>query len=127
MKVYLSERIARCVLAAIATMAISCAVEAEVSSIKIGRSFSLGQLPAIIMEKNKLVEKHAEAAGIPDLKVEWGDVRRGGSGERRAVVRQRALHPQWRARAPYLCGTRPKGQVRGVAAADAESMSPQHP
>jgi NitT/TauT family transport system substrate-binding protein len=56
---------------AIVMLACMCPAKAEVDAIKIGRSFSLGQLPAIVMEKNKLVEKHAKAAGLGDLKVEW--------------------------------------------------------
>ena len=46
-------------------------VGAEENAIKIGRSFSLGFLPAMVMEDYKLVEKHAQAANVKDLKVEW--------------------------------------------------------
>jgi len=31
----------------------------------------VGFLPLLVMEKNRLVEKHAAAAGLPDLKVQW--------------------------------------------------------
>ncbi len=121
MKVCASKRIARWVLPAVAAMAIPCAVQAEVSSIKIGRSFSLGQLPAIIMEKNKLVEKHAEAAGIPGLKVEWATF--AGAGAENDALLSGSVHFTLNGVPGLLIlWDKTKGQVRGVAAADAESM-----
>jgi NitT/TauT family transport system substrate-binding protein len=44
---------------------------AEATAIKIGRAYSLGQLPTFVMDTHKLVEKHASAQGLHDLKVEW--------------------------------------------------------
>ena len=61
----------RAVLVAFISMAIPCAANAEVSAIKIGRAYSLGQLPTFVMDTYKLVEKHAKAAGLGDLKVDW--------------------------------------------------------
>ena len=45
---------------------------AEVTEIRIPRGAGgVGFLPLLIMEKNKLVEKHAAEAGLPNLQVQW--------------------------------------------------------
>lgn len=46
-------------------------VDAEATTIKIGRAYSLGQLPTFVMDKERLIEKHAKALGLPELKVQW--------------------------------------------------------
>lgn len=47
------------------------ASRAEVSELKVAEQYGISYLPLMIMEDQKLVEKHAKAAGIPDLKVTW--------------------------------------------------------
>jgi NitT/TauT family transport system substrate-binding protein len=44
---------------------------AELTEIKIAQQYGIGYLPLMLMEEQKLVEKHAKANGIPDLKVGW--------------------------------------------------------
>lgn len=44
---------------------------AEADEIRIAKQYGIGYLPLAIMEHDKLVEKHASAAGIDDLKVSW--------------------------------------------------------
>ena len=44
---------------------------AQVPEIRFARQFSMGYLQFNVMEKNQLVEKHAKAAGIPEVKVVW--------------------------------------------------------
>ncbi len=44
---------------------------AEVAELKVAIQDGLAYLPFIIMQNNGLVEKHAKAAGIGDLKVTW--------------------------------------------------------
>src|SRR5258705_8156604 len=44
---------------------------AEAPEIRFARQFSMGYLQFNVMEKNQLVEKHAKAAGIPEVKVVW--------------------------------------------------------
>jgi len=51
---------------------------AEKSEISIAKEFGIGYLPYMIMEHEKLVEKHAKAAGLGDVKVNWKTF--GGSG-----------------------------------------------
>src|ERR1043166_5779042 len=44
---------------------------AEVNQVKIGRAVSVGYLPIMVMEERKLMEKHARAAGLGDITVEY--------------------------------------------------------
>ncbi len=44
---------------------------AEVSQVRMSRGLSLGFLPSMIMEDQKLIEKHAEAAGLGKVEVVW--------------------------------------------------------
>ena len=44
---------------------------AETSTIKAAKQYGLSYLPLMIMEDQKLVEKHAAALGLGDLKVQW--------------------------------------------------------
>lgn len=47
------------------------ACRAEVSELKIAEQYGISYLPLMIMQEQKLVEKYATAAGIPDLKIAW--------------------------------------------------------
>jgi NitT/TauT family transport system substrate-binding protein len=53
-------------LAALASTAL-----ADVPEIRFARQFSMGYLQFNVMQRHGLVEKHAKAAGIPELKVVW--------------------------------------------------------
>jgi NitT/TauT family transport system substrate-binding protein len=44
---------------------------AEVSEIRAAQQYGLSSLPLMIMEDGKLVEKHAKALGLGELKVSW--------------------------------------------------------
>jgi len=44
---------------------------AEVSEVKISRGFGILYLPLIVMEDQKLLQKHAKSAGLGDVKVSW--------------------------------------------------------
>jgi NitT/TauT family transport system substrate-binding protein len=44
---------------------------AEVSEIKIGKQYGLPYIQFVIMEDQKLIEKHAKLQGLGDIKVEW--------------------------------------------------------
>jgi NitT/TauT family transport system substrate-binding protein len=58
---------------ALGTMLLSTAAisHAEVAELKIAGQYGISYLPLMIMEEQKLVEKHAKEAGIPSLKVTW--------------------------------------------------------
>ena len=49
----------------------SAPASAQVLEIRLARQFSMGYLQFNMMERHQLVEKHAKAAGIPDVKVVW--------------------------------------------------------
>jgi ABC-type nitrate/sulfonate/bicarbonate transport system substrate-binding protein len=58
-------------LAAAALAAMATAAAAQAPEIRFARQFSMGYLQFNVMEKHQLVEKHAKAAGIPEVKVVW--------------------------------------------------------
>ncbi len=67
-------------LAALAfALAVSApAVAAESNTLRVARQPGLVYLQAIIMEEKKLIEKHAAALGLKDIKVNWSIITSGG-------------------------------------------------
>jgi NitT/TauT family transport system substrate-binding protein len=59
------------ILAGIVLAMLASAANAQVPEIRFARQFSMGYLQFNMMEKHHLVEKHAKAAGLPDVKVVW--------------------------------------------------------
>ena len=57
----------------------SGAARAEASELRIAKQPGLSYLPAVIAEKLGLVETHAKAAGIDNLKVTWTRLTNGGA------------------------------------------------
>ena len=60
--------------AALSALAIGPAL-AEASTLRMARQYGLGYIQFMIMEDQKLVEKHAKAAGLGDVTVEWATFR----------------------------------------------------
>lgn len=60
-------------------LAIAAPASAEVSELRITKQPSIIYLPLVIMEHDKLLEKHAKAAGLGDLKVTWITFNSGGT------------------------------------------------
>ena len=58
-------------LAAGSLLAAAGDVAAQTTEIRFARQFSMGYLQFGLMEKHQLLEKHAKAAGIADVKVSW--------------------------------------------------------
>src|SRR5262245_56333090 len=44
---------------------------AQVPELRLARQFSMGYLQFNVMEHQKLIEKHARALGIPEVKISW--------------------------------------------------------
>jgi NitT/TauT family transport system substrate-binding protein len=44
---------------------------AQVTTVRLGKQYGLPFLPQMVMEEQKLIEKHAAQRGIPGLKAEW--------------------------------------------------------
>jgi len=54
-----------------ALLTLAGTARAEVSEFRIAEQYGISYLPLLIMEDQKLIEKHAKAAGISELKVGW--------------------------------------------------------
>ena len=61
----------RILAAALIAAAVISPAAAEVNELKIGKQYGLPYIQFVIMEDQKLIEKHAKAAGLGDVKVEW--------------------------------------------------------
>jgi len=63
-------------LGAVAALALSAGeARADASELRVARQFGLGYIQFDLMEDGKLIEKHAEKAGMKDLKVTWATFR----------------------------------------------------
>jgi NitT/TauT family transport system substrate-binding protein len=58
-------------LATTLVVMLSGALAASAAEIRLARQFSIGYLQFNAMEHHKLIEKHAAALGVPDVKVSW--------------------------------------------------------
>jgi sulfonate transport system substrate-binding protein len=61
-----------------ALLAAAASASAEVSEVRIARGFAIPHLPIMVMEHDRLLEKHAKAAGLGDVKVIYSTIG-GGS------------------------------------------------
>jgi NitT/TauT family transport system substrate-binding protein len=64
-------------LALLAMPALARSARAEASGLRIARQYGLPYLPLMVMEHEKLVEKHLAGSGQPNARVEW--VQMGGT------------------------------------------------
>src|SRR4051812_12253744 len=48
---------------------------AEANKLRVAKQYGLGYLQFMVMEDQKLIEKHAKAAGLGDVTVDWGTFR----------------------------------------------------
>ena len=68
------------VTAAVVVMALFAhSARAEVSELRITKQPSIIYLPLVVMEQNELIEKHAKAAGMPELTAKWVTFNSGGA------------------------------------------------
>ena len=49
----------------------------ETKELRVAKQFGISYLPITVMEERKLIEKHAKAAGLGDIKVEWSRLSAG--------------------------------------------------
>jgi NitT/TauT family transport system substrate-binding protein len=71
----MKRRLFPLVFASLAALAAALPARAEPSEIRIAKQYGLGYLQLIVMEDQKLVEKHAKAQGLGDVKVTWATFR----------------------------------------------------
>lgn len=90
---------------------------AEVGELKVAEQYGISYLPLMVMEDQKLIEKQAQAEGIPDLKVSWAKFA-GGNVMNDALL-SGSLHFASGGVAPFItlwAKTRDNYAVKGVAA-----------
>ena len=61
------------------TAVVASPVHAEVTEVRITKQPGVNYLPMVLLEQNKLIEKHAKDAGLKDLKVTWLTFKSGGA------------------------------------------------
>ena len=66
------------VLCVVAAFGMPMTVSAEVKEVHIAHGFAIPHLPIMIMEHDKLLEKHALAAGLGEIKVVYSQIGGGG-------------------------------------------------
>jgi NitT/TauT family transport system substrate-binding protein len=69
----------------VAALGLPSAALAEVKEVQIARGFAIPHLPLMIMEHDKLLEKHALAAGLGEVKVIYSQIG-GGSVMNDALI-----------------------------------------
>src|SRR2546421_9171884 len=70
----MEQTMVRAVRLAVAALCAGIAIApaaAQVTEIRLARQFSMGYLQFNVMEHENLIQKHARALGIPDVKVSW--------------------------------------------------------
>ncbi len=55
----------------------SAALAQEARELRVAKQFGISYLPITVMEEKKLIEKHAAAAGLADLKLSWSQLSAG--------------------------------------------------
>jgi NitT/TauT family transport system substrate-binding protein len=64
-------RVIATVLAGMLSLAVPGLARAEASEVRISYGYGILYLPLMVMDREKLLEKRARAAGLGDIKVEW--------------------------------------------------------
>ncbi len=65
------NRALKCLLVAAVAAATAVPARAQTAEIRLARQFSMGYLQFNVMERDRLIEKHARALGLNDVKVTW--------------------------------------------------------
>ena len=60
------------VLATLFVSQLALSAQAEVTSLRVARQYGIGYLQIMVMEHERLVEKHARAQGLGDVTVRTG-------------------------------------------------------
>ena len=83
-------KLARWMIAAVALLATTIAPRAEVAEVVLGQQFGSVYLPAMVMENQKMVEKHLAAAGMSQVQVTWAKL--GGPAALNDAMISGSLH-----------------------------------
>src|SRR3970282_15161 len=91
--------------------------QAEVKEVRVAQQYGISYLPLTVMEKDKLLEKHAKRQGLGDITVSWSKFA-GGNVMNDALLSD-SLHFASGGVAPFTtlwAKTRGNIDVKGVAA-----------
>src|SRR3954471_19246594 len=81
-------RLLACIYALVSLAAFAEPATAEVNEIKLGKQYGLPYIQFVMMEDQKLIEKHAKLQGLGDIKVEWTTLGGAGADQRRHHLRR---------------------------------------
>ena len=109
------NRLAVFVLTLAILISISFPAAAEVKEVRLAKQYGLGYLPLIIMEEQHLIEKHAKAAGLGDIKVTWATLG-GGSAMNDALLSGSVEYISSGVAPLVVLWAKSKGTVKGVSA-----------
>ncbi len=101
------------VAALIACLLFAAPAHAEVGEVVLAKQFGLPYLPFMVMEERGLVEKHAKALGLPDLKVKHVSIA-GTAGMIDALLARSVHVGSGGVHAMLLLWDKTKGDVRGL-------------
>jgi NitT/TauT family transport system substrate-binding protein len=96
-------------------LAVPFVASAEVKEVRLAKQYGLGYLPLIIMEEQRLIEKHAKAAGLGDVKVTWATLG-GGSAMNDALLSNSVDYISSGVAPLLVLWDKSKGGVKGVSA-----------
>ncbi len=112
----------RAVALLLATMIVLPVIAAaEVKEVRISRQYGLGYLPLIVAEQQHLIEKHAKAAGLGDVKVTWATLG-GGSATNDALLSGSVDYGSSGVAPLIVLWAKSGGAVRGLAALDTSPL-----
>ena len=67
------------ILLFVAACTLTMPLRAEVSELRISKQYGLPYLTVVVVEQQRLIEKHAKALGLGDIKVSWVTIGSGGT------------------------------------------------
>lgn len=94
---------------------------AEVSEVRIAKQYGLAYLPMIVMEEQRLIEKHARKAGLGEIKVSWPTFGSGSTTNDALISGAIDFSSSGVAPSAVLWG-KTRGEFKGVAAINSLPM-----
>lgn len=107
--------------AALAATPIATAAHAEATELRLSRQPSIVYLPMVLLESEKLIEKHAEKAGLGPVKTTWMTFTSGGAGTD-ALLAGNVDIVSTGVSNQLILWDRTKGEVKGLASISAVPM-----
>ena len=106
---------------ALAAVLVAVPARAEVKEVRLAKQYGLGYLPLIVMEEQRLIEKHAKAAGLGDIAVSWATLG-GGSAANDALLSGSVEYVSSGVAPLVVIWAKTGGAVKGVSALDSTPL-----